>query len=195
MFYFPILQVFMKLFRLHITRIYGFFLLLIAIGLNIANITEQKAHHEAFTSWLGSQLKNDDSEARLKIDNLSTDQSELEVVIRKASEVVTSYADDFKLPVGTEDEIPNSEQVFHLLLTQWNQFRNTEAGMSKAVLVESAKAQTILPNDGKIVISSTTNQRKTELKNPSTYLVNAENSLNLSFFLSPLESGTAIGAP
>jgi hypothetical protein len=184
----------MKLFRLHITRIYGFFLILIGIGLSIANITEQKAHHAAFTSWLGSHLKNDESEAHKKLDNLSNDQSELEEVIRKASEVVTSHADDFKLPVS-EDEEASEELVYQLLLTQWNQFQNTEAGMSKAVIVETVKPQTILPNDGK---SSNSDGISLKIPTPNTESIQAKTSdfsPNSSFLFSPLESGIAIGAP
>ena len=184
----------MKLFRLHITRIYGFFLILIGIGLSIANLSEQKAHHAAFTSWLGSHLKNDDSEAHKKLDNLSTDQAELEDVIRKASEVVTSHADDFKLPVNEEDET-SEELVFQLLLTQWNQFQNTEAGMSKAVIIETVKPQTILPNDGKFSSADGISLKQPILKTESDLSKNSEFSPSSSFLFSPLESGIAIGAP
>ncbi len=184
----------MKLFRLHITRIYGLFLVLIGIGLSIANISEQKAHHSAFTAWLGSHLKNDDSEAHKKLDNLSNDQSELEDVIRKASEVVASHADDFKLPVS-DDEETSEELVFQLLLAQWNQFQNSEAGMSKAVIIDTVKTQTILPNDGKVSTSDGISLKKTTPKTESVHGKNSEFSPNSSYLFSPLESGIAIGAP
>ena len=182
------------MFRLHITRVYGFFLILLGIGLSIANISEQKAHHAAFTSWLGSHLKNDESEAHKKLDKLSNNQSELEEVIRKASEVVTSHADDFKLPVGSEDKT-SEELVFHLLLTQWNQFQNTEAGMSKAVFIETVKPQTILPNDGKFSNSSGITLRNQTPKSDLVQSKKIEFSPNSSYLFSPLESGIAIGAP
>ncbi len=185
----------MKLFRLHITRTYGFLLLLIGIGLNISSISEQKVHHAAFTSWLGSHLKNDDSEAHKKLNTLSTDHSELEEVIRKASEVVTSHVDDFKLPVGSDENEPNADQVFHLLLSQWNQFQHTEAGMGKAVLIESVKVQTILPNDGKFVTADFSDQRKSVQESNLNIELNSDEIRSSSFLLSPLESGTAIGAP
>lgn len=184
----------MKLFRLHITRIYGLFLILIGIGLSLANISEQKVHHSAFTAWLGSHLKNDDSEAHKKLDKLSNNQSELEDVIRKASEVVASHADDFKLPVGENDE-PSEELVFQLLLTQWNQFQNTEAGMSKAVIVETVKPHTILPNDGKFSNSDGVSIKRQTPKAESVRTKNSVFSPNSSHLFSPLESGIAIGAP
>lgn len=185
----------MKLFRLHITRIYGFFLLILGIGLNVTNISDQEVHHAAFTSWLGSQLKNDDSEALKKLDNLTNDKSELEDVIRKASEVVTSYADDFNLPVGSDDNEPDADQVFHLLLTQWNQFQHSEAGMSKAVLVETVKPQTILPNDGKLHQSNAVQIQNSNSHSTSELNDESVDFSSSSYFISPLSGGIAIGAP
>ncbi len=185
----------MKVFRSHITRIYGFVLLLLGIGLNVANISEQNVKHAAFTSWLGSHLKNSDSEAQEKLDHLSTVQSELEDVIRLASEVVTSHVEDFELPVNSSDDEPDSDQVYHLLLTQWNQFQHSEAGMGKAVLIEHAKPLTILPNDGKYSQNDGINLKTVTPNSELFHSSNAEVLLISSYFLSPNESGIAIGAP
>lgn len=183
----------MNLFRSHILRVYGFLLLLVGIAFNLADTSEQKVNHAAFTSWLGTHLKNDNSEAHQKLSDLSKNQSGLEETIRKASELVSTHADDFEFPVGTEDESP--EQVFHLLLKQWNHFQNSEAGMGKAVLVESVKPTTILPNDGKIVASSLSKTQISGSKTSSEFISNPETTLSSSYLLSPLKSGTAIGAP
>ena len=183
----------MNIFRSHITQFYGFVLLMVGIAFSYAKPIDQKENHTAFTHWLGTHLKDDNSEVQKELAAISSEHSEFESVLRKASVLVSSHSDDFEFPVSNKEL--SSEDIYQVLISTWNDYRNMGAGMGKAIFVESLKTQTILPNDGKIVISSTTNQRKTELKNPSTYLVNAENSLNLSFFLSPLESGTAIGAP
>ena len=184
----------MEIFRLHITRIYGLILILAGIGLSSINISKQKVNHEAFTSWLETHLKNDESEAQKKLNYLTKHQLGTEEIIRRASQVVVSHPDDFTLPVG-ENEETGQELVYHLLLTQWNQFQYTEAGMSKAVLVETAKPHTILPHNGKLNNLDAILAKKPI---PNSYKAQFSNSLvtpNSSHLLSPHKSGTAIGAP
>ena len=184
----------MEIFRLHITRIYGLILILAGIGLSSINISKQKVNHEAFTSWLETHLKNDESEAQKKLDHLSKHPSDAEEIIRKASEVVVSHSDDFKFPVH-EDEKSNRELVFHLLLTQWTQIQHTEAGMSKAVFLEIAKPYSMLPNDGKFNNLDALSAKKPI---PNLFKSHYSNSLvspSSSHLLSPLKSVTAIGAP
>ena len=65
--------------------------------------------------------------------------------------MVVSHSDDFKFPVH-EDEKNNRELVFHLLLTQWTQIQHTEAGMSKAVFLETAKPTPCSPMMGSSTI-------------------------------------------
>lgn len=186
----------MKIFRSHILRAYSFFVLMIGITLHLAGDSEQQAHHAAFTSWLGSHLKNVDSEAHLALEKLSKDNAALDEVIRKASELVASHSDDFTLPLdASSDEQGESEDMYHLLLEQWNHFQNSEAGMGKAIFVEAAKSTTILPNDGKFASMAGLSTLST-----GAQVYPAENSqgakeFSTSFLLRPLASGTAIGAP
>ncbi len=184
----------MHRFRSHSIRVHSLVLLLTGLALNIASLTDQKVTHEAFTSWLGSHLQNDDSEAHKKLNILSNDKSGLDEVIRKASKVVASHADDFTLPVS-ENEETNQELVYRLLLTQWNQFQHTEAGMSKAVLFETAKSHTILLNDGKFDHLDGNTLRKITSKKKFISLHQSEFPTNSDYFLSPLKSGIAINAP
>ena len=184
----------MNLFRSHIFRLYGFLWLLMGIVFNLATSSEQKVTHAVFKSWLKTHLKNDESEAQKKLNHLSKHQFGTEEIIRRASQVVASHPDDFTLPVG-ENEETSQELVYHLLLTQWNQFQYTEAGMSKAVLVETAKPHTILPHNGKFNNLDAILAKKPI---PNSYKAQFSNSLvtpNSSHLLSPLKSGTAIGAP
>lgn len=186
----------MKTFRSHILRTYSFVVLLIGIALHLVGDSEQQGHHEAFTSWLESHLKNSESEAHQKLENLSRDLSGMDEVIRKASEVVVSHADDFSLPLESSPEKgPDADGMYQVLLEQWNHFQNSDAGMGKAIFVESAKSITILPNDGKFSSISGLSEIT-----PSAALFLAVNTteaqeLYSSYLLHPLASGTAIGAP
>ena len=184
----------METFRLHITRIYGLILILAGIGLSSINISKEKVNHEAFTSWLETHLKNDKSEAQKKLDHLSKHPSGTEEIIRKASEVVVSHPNDFKFPVE-EEEKNNHELVFHLLLTQWIQIQHTEDGMSKAVLLETVKPHTILPHDGKFKNLNAISVKKPTSNSHKPQCSNSLVTPNTFHLLSPLKSGTAIGAP
>ena len=108
--------------------------------------------------------------------------------------MVVSHATDFEFPIG-EDQETSQELVFHLLLTQWNQIEHTEAGMKKAVLLETAKPHTILLNDVHLDYSNGVSQKKPISKANNSQLTASGFSLNASHLLSPLKSGTAIGAP
>lgn len=186
----------MKIFRSHILRSYSFFVLMIGIALHLVGDSEQQAHHEAFTSWLGSHLKNSDSEAHQALENLSKDHSELDEVIRKASELVASHADDFSLPMDSStDENGESDGMYHLLLEQWNHFQNSEAGMGKAIFVESAKSTTILPNDGKFASFAGLSSIPPAAQHFFDGNTQDAQNITSSYLLRPMASGTAIGAP
>src|SRR5690606_2760426 len=78
---------------------------------------------------------------------LSAQKTELDVVIRKASELIHNHADDFEIP-GSERTDSSTEEVYQLLITEWNNYQNTGSGMGNAVFFENLKPQTILPTDG-----------------------------------------------
>ena len=184
----------MKFFRSHIARLSGFLLLMLGIMLHHAKPTENKSGHAAFTNWLGSHLKTNNDGVIDQIDALNTQDGELEAVIRKASELVYDHADEFKIP-GSDTDSSTEEDVYQLLLTEWNNFRNSGNGMGKAVLVENIKPQTVLPGDG-YSFASTTAKTQPDV-DTYRYKVSTAPDYTSSeqYTLSPLKSGTAIGAP
>ncbi len=184
------------MFRSHIARISGFLMLMIGMVLHYAKPAESKTDYSAFTSWLESHLKTQDHDILDELEALSSDDGELEAVIRKASELVYTHSDDFKLPTPeTDDEGTSEENVYQLLLTQWNHYQNSGSGMGKAVFIQNIKPQTILPSDGHYFSSTLTKRTLYYDLDEASDLDDLELTPGNASILSPHKSGTAIGAP
>lgn len=184
----------MKFFRSHIARLSGFVMLTLGMMLHYAKPAESKTGHGAFTSWLGTYLKTDNDTILNQIDALSTQEGELDTVIRKASELVCDHVDDVEIPIP-DSEPPSEEEVYHLLLKEWNRYRNLGSGMGKAAIIENLKPHTILPSDGYAHPSILSKTRADVYVNLGYNLTTPEYTSAPQYTFSPLESGTAIGAP
>lgn len=184
----------MKFFRAHIIQSVFSGLLLAGIIFYFFKPANNQADEDAFTSWLQANLKtNDNTEVIDQIRQLSHVDVEIETVIRKASSLVKSHADDFNLPVSPESDDEN--EVFQVLLKEWNAYQNSSTGMGNAVFVKQAQPYSVLPVDGisfssKAVASQALSVTKTE-----TATVFHTPPVSSSFHISPLSGGTAIGAP
>ena len=184
----------MKFFRSHIARLTGFFMLMMGMALHHTLPSDNESGQNGFTSWLGSHLKTQDDSVLDKIDELASGDHKLDDVIRKASEIVFTHSDDFELPVS-DDNDATEEDLYKLLLTEWNSFRNSGNGMGKAVLIEHLKPQTIIPTDGHLLGYAITKTTPAFDVYDEFVHYNLELSPSESYILSPLKSGTAIGAP
>lgn len=186
----------MKMFRTHTTRISSLLLLLIGMALHFAKPANDKATQDAFTSWLGSHLNNENDSVLNQLEALSSETTELKNVILEASKLVLSNSEDFELPISGEgDESQAPEDVYQLLLTQWQDYQNSSNGMGNAVFVQNTKPQTVLPTDGHFLSSAVTKRISDFDIDRSSEPYAFEETLASSFFLSPHKSGTAIGAP
>lgn len=170
-------------------------MLTIGMVLHYAKPLDSKTDHSAFTSWLGSHLKTQDHDVLDELESLSEEDGELESIIRKASELVFSHSEDFKLPVSEGEDDSSEDQVYHLLLTQWNNYQNSGSGMGKAIFTQNIKPQTILPTDGHHLSSVLTKQALHYDVDEVSDLGDHELTSGNAYILSPLKSGTAIGAP
>lgn len=185
----------MKFFRLHISRLTGVLLLTLGMVMHFAKPVEENTSHDAFTSWLSTHLKTQNHTVLDEIEALSTDSEELESVIRKASELVLSNTDDFELPISTNNESSSEEDLYHLLLTEWNIYQKSSSGMGKAVFIQNIKPQTILPTDTQFFSSAIAKNELHYDVDHNTNCGTVELTSATAYILSPLKSGTAIGAP
>ncbi len=189
-----IFLVLMNFFRTHIIRSFNVALLLAGMALYFMKPVSGNANHDAFTSWLQSNLKSGNNTSVLdQIKGLQTHDGELESVIRKASVLVKANAEDFKLPVDTKSKDEN--EVFQVLLKEWKAFQYSSTGMGKAVIIKQAQPYSLLPIDGFTFGSKSLAQyQKPELSEPGLpfdyFSIPAFN-----YHISPLSGGVAIGAP
>ena len=190
-----IFVVLMKIFRSHIARISSFFILILGMVLHFTKPIEENAGKDAFAFWLESHLKTQNSAVIDQIEALTNDSEELETIIRKASELILSHSDDFELPVSKRDSDSSKEDLYQLLLTEWNSYQNSTSGMGTAVFIQNIKPQTILPSDSPFNSTAITKASQHFDVDQITDINSHELSRSNSHFLSPLKSGTAIGAP
>lgn len=183
----------MNFFRTHITRSLSVGLLLAGMVFYFMKPVNDNTDHDAFTSWLKSNLKTSDNTSvvdQLKV--LSASDEELESVIRQASALVKAHAEDFELPVDSKSQ--NEGDVFQVLLKEWNAYQSS-SGMGKAVVIKQAKPNSVIPVDALAFSGKNNSHYESQL------FASAEESfLHVSpktsdFHTIPLSGGTAIGAP
>ncbi|HET8864296.1 MAG TPA: hypothetical protein VFM80_01280 [Gracilimonas sp.] len=184
----------MKFFRTHIARSFNVGILLAGLVFYFMKPVSDSAENDAFAVWLQSNLKSSSSTIVVdQIRGLSAADGKLESVIREASALVKANADDFELPVNSQSQDEN--EVFQLLLKEWNAYQSSSSGMGKAVLIKQAQPNSVLPVDG----FSFGNKSATHQQN----IIIADAGISMEqihapthrFYLSPLSSGTAINAP
>ncbi|MFA5669678.1 MAG: hypothetical protein WC967_10550 [Balneolaceae bacterium] len=181
----------MNLFRSHIPKISVTLALLFSLLLHFVQPVNESAKHSAFTTWLGTHLKNhDDASVLKKLQELGNSSDELESVIRNASAFVTSNAEDFELDFQKSDQ----NEIFRLLLTEWISFMDSQQGMAKSVIVTTAKANGIQQNDSKTLTKSALFNLHA-LQTPTTHSTLLQNKLAVTTTPSPLSFGIVIGAP
>ncbi|MTI86752.1 MAG: hypothetical protein FH748_02150 [Balneolaceae bacterium] len=181
----------MIFFRSHITQLTGAAALLTGILFHFMLPVNEEVRHEAFASWLQSYVKSQENAQVIdQINKLASEDEELNSVIRKASELVKSHSDDFELPVKPQAE----EDVFHLLLSEWNSFQTSSGGMGQAIIIEQSKTQTVLPKN---VLASAGNSfsRQGHTVHLISLAIDFEGSGYGNYHTSPLSGGTSINAP
>lgn len=184
----------MKLFRTHITRSLSVGLLLAGMVFYYMKPVSDNADHDAFTSWLQSNLKSNDNTSVVdQLKELSASPDELESVIRKASALVKAHADDFELPVDAQSK--DESEVFQVLLEQWNAYQNSSSGMGKAVLIKQAQPHSALPADGLAFYGKSDATHRPFIFSSTEEKFEHQSVASHNFHISPLSGGTAIGAP
>lgn len=184
----------MNFFRTHIIRSYSAALLLAGILIYFLKPAGVHETHDAFALWLQSNLKNNDNAGVVdEIRGLSSSQEGFESVVRQASVLVKAHAEDFELPVRNDSQDEN--EVYQLLIQEWNSYQNSSSGMAKAVIVKQAQTYSLIPSDGFSSNSKISGIHTTSEPKISVYENNPDTKPSFSYHLSPITSGTAINAP
>ncbi len=151
-------------------------------------VQDHKVHSE-FTSWLDAKVKSEENASlRLLIEDLADDETELNEVIRKASDIVSENSDDFELPFS------EGEDAYRVIIDQWNAYQNSAAGMGTAVITENIKSNAVSQKE----ISTLKKSPKTVSESCIKNLVGLETNWEIltgEVSQRPFQSGVAINAP
>ena len=154
----------------------------------------ENTDHDAFTSWLKSNLKTGGNTSVVdQLKELSSSHEELESVIRQASALVKAHADDFELPVDAQSN--DEGEVFRVLLNEWHAYQNSSSGMGKAVIIKQAQPSSVLPVDGLALYGKSPAATQALSFSAAGESFEQPSASQLNFHISPLSGGTAIGAP
>lgn len=184
----------MKFFRTHIARSFNVGILLAGLLFYFMRPVSDNAEHDAFATWLQSNLKSStNTNVSDQIRGLTSADEKLESVIRQASVLVKAHADDFELPVDTQSKDEN--EVFQLLLKEWNNYQNSSTGMGKAVIIKQAQPHSVLPVDGFSFGNKSLTSQQTAIFANTDVIGEQVLASSHSFYITPLSGGTAINAP
>lgn len=155
----------------------------------------QRSGTDYITNWLltfADQSNSELASEKLK-DVLSSESDNFESILARASVVMAENPDLFNIPNNKDGS--SNEDVFKVLITQWNQQQET-GGMAKAVQVDRSRATTTAPYEN---ISLRHGYRSTLniLDTATDFLVEALPGAAdfLGRILRPLVDGISINAP
>lgn len=162
-------------------------------GLYLVRPVQAEASSNAFASWLKTVVKKGDTgNLRRQIYQLKESESSLNLLIRKASEMVSRYNDAFNLPLT--DNTPDSGQVYNLLIVEWNSYQ-TGNGMGKAPVPKTVKSNLTPPADKFSHFYSPAVERTFYTGNYALTETGPVTPPSVSYKITPLSGGIAIGAP
>ena len=178
--------------RTHIVRVVV--LVLIWVGFSLYMVQSAKAEYSshAFARWFSTMLSTSNAtELREQLNELRKSNDHLDEILKRASQIIRRNNKDFKFPFAKPEA---AGQVYQLLLFEWNQYQ-TENAMAGIPAQQTVKS--LLPikveksaSCGTVTAAITTPEVLQWIE--ASYPIN---NREVSFFVIPMSSGIAIGAP
>ena len=182
----------MKRLRTYITRLLVVLLLFSGFSLYVVQPAQGRQSPDAFTDWLSKMAKPAGAmDLQQELENLRQSTEHLDKVIEKASRLVSENDNGFSFSFA---ESTASQQLYQLLLIEWNQFQTGNA-MSSVPVQQSAKSfAPVKMYESPLACSPGLPTVDTNIRRGDV-----ESTLNpaspASYFLIPMVGGIAIGAP
>lgn len=168
----------------------------LGMAMYLVRPVQADAASNSFASWLDSVVKQDEhnsDDLQKKLYQLKESDQSLNILIQKASEIVSRHNEDFNLPLGAAET--NTQSVYNMLVWEWNSFQ-TGNGMGKASVPTTIKANFYPPVDKfSTSLGEDLAQKQDQKTLLSDRVVTVESQSFISFHISPLSGGVAIGAP
>lgn len=182
----------MNRFRTHIARFVVVLLICSGFALSLVQPTQAKHTTGAFADWLSTMTKAaDGAELKQELENLRHSNAHLEKVIAQASEIISKNNEEFSF---SYENSMASQQLYQMLLIEWNQFQTANA-MSSLPVQQIVKSLVPVKTDK----SSAGNFWVSAEKGASNILSFSDRSVfpeaAVAAAIVPMAGGIAIGAP
>ncbi|NGP87619.1 hypothetical protein [Fodinibius halophilus] len=182
----------MKRLRTHIVQF--IIVLLICSGFSLSLVQSAQARHStnAFADWLGTMAKTaNGADLQQELENLRQSEDHLDKVIERASRIVSNNNEEFAF---SYDKSMASQQLYEMLLIEWNQFQ-TGNEMSSVPVQQTVKSLIVVKTD-KYPFNNSVNTYSDKHKKTLHRLGQTPVFKNyFSIALIPMVGGIAIGAP
>lgn len=183
----------MSFFRRNIIRIAVVILLQIGMLVYILPASSRGRTYKPFAIWLRHYLNgNASGSARSKIMELSRQTGEAPQLIAKASQIISSNARDFTIPLRKTQL--SEQDIYHLLLVEWNLYHQS-SGMSNGVVIDHSKNGPFYNQEPALMPEFTGADGIMLLPALSKLTVCSSDENLVLPYARPLVSGIAIGAP
>jgi len=178
--------------RTHIVRVVVLVLIWMGFSLYIVQSAKAEYSSRAFARWFSTMLSSSNTaELQEQLNELRKSNDHLDEILKKASKIVRRNNKDFKLPFA---ESVADSQVYELLLFEWNQYQ-TENAMAGIPAQQTVKS--LLPI--KVDKSASCGAVAATIATPRVlqWIETAYpfNNRKVPFWVIPMSSGIAIGAP
>lgn len=178
--------------RSHTARLTVIVLLCAGFSLYMARSAQANQSSQAFTLWFSTMTKSaGTADLQQELNHLSKSGGHWDKLIKKASQIISRNNEDFNFPFA---ESTASQQVYQLLLIEWNQF---QTGNEMAGIPAQPNVKLLSPlNFDTLGTSGITAAKpvKSHLL-AETQNLNVVQQTNYSNAVIPMSSGIAICAP
>ena len=176
----------MQWFRTHITQSLLTLALLWGICFQLSSAANQDLREAVMQQWLQWQLNSYGEDLKAELADLGYDDEQILNVIRDAS---VPDEDQKK-----EDSESGEQEVFRVLIGQWNAWNGQNQGMGKTIIPDQHKP-TAVQNSDAIFAGLRSSEPAASARPCINTEIQKNQTLPASHILSPHKSGTAIGAP
>ena len=178
--------------RTHIARFV--IVLLICSGFGLSLVQPAQAEHSttAFADWLSAMTKSSNGgNLQQELENLRKSGDHLDKVIEQASQIVSNNDEEFPFSYAKSMA---SQQLYQMLLIEWNQFQ-TDNAMSSLPVQQTVKSLVPVKVDKLPLSFSDLLAAKTGIQSLGNLSQVVSNQYELAVTLIPMVGGIAMRAP
>ncbi len=181
----------MMFFRNHITQRIFALIVFVAIVPYLFAVQSQSETTSKISSWIQEYIDDDATDLRNKITALQSTEKGTSDFLKEVSLLITQHSEAFSLSIPENSE--SDEDIYHLLLSEWVEYQQTDNGMGAAAITERGSKFGFQIE--KLYRTVTPLFESTRPVSQHYVITRIESLLLTHIHLLPMVGGTAIGAP